>query len=116
MILPYVVANHRMTFKQANTKWADYIDSIEARSINNYHFLREYIEEGDYLTKLRSTFAAAMMDDDLIITQASIDEEYIPKGKGAAISMEWFLILIAYLFYRKFVFKRDKGQSLKKNY
>lgn len=116
MILLYVVANHRMIFNNANTEWADRIDSVEASSIKNYWLLEEYIQEGDYLTKLRSTFTASMMDDDLIITQASTDEEYFPDGSRAAISIEWILILIAFMIYRKFVVKGNKGSNLKEKY
>jgi hypothetical protein len=78
--------------------------------------MEECIEEGNYLAKLCYTFTAAMMDDDLLIMRATTDEEYFPSGKGAAIPVEWILILIAFIICRKFVFKGNEMYSLKKKY
>ena len=95
-----------MTLENANTVR---INSDESRDLLLYPFLSSYLKEGDYLSKLRHTYTAPEITDDLLIIQASTDNEYIPTGKRGSISIEWILLLIFYLAYRKLALYKRKS-------
>ncbi len=107
MLLLYVIADHRMTFEGAATEFADHIDNDEINQINTYNYLKKYVEEGDYITKLRRTYTASEMTDDITLERARSDEEYREVVySGIPLEMIIFLFTFIWLGKRRFKIKK----------
>jgi hypothetical protein len=92
-VLLYVFASHRMTYPGARTEYANRFSTPEFESMQaRYMYLREYITEPVYLTKLRKTFSTAEMTDDLLLERASTDDEY-RQVYGAGVPLTEVLLL-----------------------
>lgn len=74
----YVIGEHKMFFDDAELEYANKISREEYNAIvEDFHTLSEYIEVGDYITKLRRDYQGPEeMTSDISIYQASDDTEY----------------------------------------
>lgn len=76
-VILYVVADHRMTFDDARTDYANRLTADELAAVRHqYSILGSMLDEGDFITKLSRTFTPAEMNEDLVLERASSDEEF----------------------------------------
>lgn len=76
-VLLYVCAPHRMTYSGAATEYANLFDASELADLREHHVnLGQVITKPCFMTKLRRTFTAAEMTDDLILERAPTDAEF----------------------------------------
>lgn len=74
----YVIADHRMTFPNSHTRYANKFDEDEISRITNYSFnlVRDLLEPGCVLTHLRQNFQPQDMTEDITLVPAETDDEY----------------------------------------
>jgi len=74
----YVIGEHKMFFDDAELEYANTISQKELDSIEReYPILYEYINEGNYITKLKREYASpSEMSSDISIYQSPDDTEY----------------------------------------
>ena len=75
----YVAAPHRTTFAGAETRYANMLTADELAYIRtHYPYAGARLASGDILTKLYRSYTPAEMENDIVLTRASTDEEYRP--------------------------------------
>ncbi len=72
----YVKADHRMTFPEAQTMYANRLSQDEAVSWGREEALGGRFQAGDFLTKLNRSYMPADMVDDIEPTRAATDDEF----------------------------------------
>ncbi len=78
-IVIYTVGEHRMTFPGAQTWYANRISGSELNAIKQrFPAVGHQLSEGDFLTKLVRTYTPVQMSEDLVLDQASSDDEFRP--------------------------------------
>jgi hypothetical protein len=95
MVLLYACGVHRMTFEGAATEYANRLTAEELPELRAaYPLLGDLIAEPCFITKLRRTFSAEAMQDDIVLTRAATDEELrrieytgIPVAEGVWIAI-----------------------------
>ncbi len=76
-LLLYVCSDHRMSFEEASTEYANRISSNEHEAIaRRFPELGQILPSGSFLTKLRRFYTADEMTGDLVLEQAPSDEEF----------------------------------------
>ena len=71
----WVVADHRMDFAGAVTRYANRFDQAEIRALQEAR-VKELLQPGDFLTCLHRSFSPRDMSADLVIVRAAADKEY----------------------------------------
>ncbi len=88
----YVLADHRMQFKDSEQKWAGIVDEQE---FPDYHPLEFYVRGERYLTKLRRVyFWDSDYDADLYLSQAPNDVE---DRHGAVVELPTNFLMLGFL-------------------
>ncbi len=103
-LLLYVFAQHKMTFKNAELEYSDWIDPSYSDTFS------KLVKGKMYLTKLRAHLPQKGMDD-IYLTRASNDKYYrkiiYVKGPGGGIDICLAVCVVALLVVRKRKLRRD---------
>ncbi len=103
-LLLYVFAQHRMTFKNAELEYSDWIEPSYSSTFS------KLVKGKMYLTKLRAHLPQKGMDD-IYLTRASHDKYYrkiiYVKGPGGGIDICLAVCVVALLVVRKRKLRRD---------
>ncbi|MEO0106405.1 MAG: DUF2330 domain-containing protein [candidate division WOR-3 bacterium] len=116
----YVIGLHKMFFDNAELLYANRISKDELENIEeDFPILFDYINEGDYITKLRRTYDyPSAMTSDIFIYQSPDDTEFRKEEEpywylGFVNSM--VLPVIFFLLYISYVRIRRKRESKRKS-
>jgi hypothetical protein len=98
-ILLYVCTAHRVSFTGASTEYANQITRYELLGIRaDYPALEPYLTRPCFMTKLRKTFLASEMGDDITFQRAPNDHEYREIRYTGVASGDAALLALAGLF------------------
>ena len=76
-VILYVASDHRTTFDDARTSYANLLSAGELAAIRDLSpYLGEQLEEGDFITKLSRTFTPAELVADLVLEPAPNNDEF----------------------------------------
>ncbi|MDP3014002.1 MAG: DUF2330 domain-containing protein [Candidatus Subteraquimicrobiales bacterium] len=87
-ILLYVFADHKQEINGFETESANWIEPV---NIQHFLYLKPFVKEKMFLTKLRATFKQSEIKDDIYLTQAADDKPLKPQ-------LNWYIIWALLIF------------------
>lgn len=107
-VILYVLADHRMTYDGAVTRYANRFTEEEINSLNHRDSAREFLQPGEFLTHLRRSFSPDEMSEDIVLERADSDDEFLLIYYSG---LPWMTLIflgpaVLWGFYRRFVAAR----------
>ncbi len=101
-VLLYVFADHKQEAKDFEMEFADW---IEPQNVQYSPYLKPFVKEKIFLTKIRKTFKQDEIKDDIYLTQAADDKPLKPQLNwyiiGAILAFGVLLIILGSFYYIK---------------